>query len=60
LRTLITPLSNQTLSVTIAEHNVNSPVAIRLIVQQSYGLGVAAVEEPFGSRLRAPALLAVR
>ena len=31
--------------------NVNSPVVILLCVQQSYGLGVEAVEEPFGPKL---------
>ena len=30
------------------------PVAIWLTVQQSYGLGVEAVQEPFGPRLGAP------
>ena len=35
-------------------------VAIRLIVQQSYGLGVDAVKEPFGPRLGEPVQLAVR
>ena len=30
------------------------------VVQQSYGLEVEAVEEPFGPRLGAPAPLAVR
>jgi hypothetical protein len=38
--------------------NVNCPVAILLIVQQSYGLGVEAVEDPFGPRLGAPVPLA--
>ena len=40
--------------------NVNSLVAISLIVQQSYGLGVEAVKEPFGPRLGALGPLAVR
>ena len=35
-------------------------VAILLIVQQSYDLGVEAVKEPFGPRLGAPVPLAVR
>jgi hypothetical protein len=35
-------------------------VAILLIVQQFYGLGVKAVEEPFGPRLGAPVQLAMR
>ena len=39
--------------------NVNCPVAILLIVQQSHGLGVEAVEEPFGPRLGAPVPLTV-
>jgi hypothetical protein len=39
--------------------NVNSPVAIWLIVQQSYGLRLEAVK-PFGPRLGAPVPLAVR
>ena len=39
--------------------NVNSPGAILLIVQQSYGLGVEAVKEPFGPRLGAPVPLVV-
>jgi hypothetical protein len=42
------------------EVNVNCPVAIVLIVQQSYGMGVEAVEEPLGPRLGAPLPLAMR
>ena len=38
----------------------NSLVAISLIVQQSYALGVEAVKEPFGPRLGAPLPLAGR
>ena len=34
-------------------------VAISLTVQQSYGLWVEAVQEPFGPRLGAPVPLAV-
>jgi hypothetical protein len=41
------------------KNNVNSPCS-RLIVQQSYDLGVEAVMEPFGPRLGALAQLAVR
>jgi hypothetical protein len=37
----------------------NSPVAIWWIVQQSYGLGLEAVKEPFGPH-GAPVPLAVR
>lgn len=40
--------------------HVNYPVAILLIVLQSYGLGVEAVDEPFGPRLGAPVPLAVQ
>jgi hypothetical protein len=40
--------------------NENSLVAILLNVQQSYGLGVEAVEEPFGPKLDAPVPLAVQ
>ena len=40
--------------------NVNSPVAILLIVQQFYGLGIEVGKEPFGPRLCAPVPFAVR
>ena len=35
-------------------------VAICLAVQESYGMGVEAVEKPFGPRLGTPVPLAVR
>jgi hypothetical protein len=34
--------------------NVNCQVAIVLVVQQSYGLGIEVVEEPFDPRLGTP------
>ena len=45
---------------TNARVNVNSPVAILLIVHQSSGLGKEAVNEPFQPRLDTLELLVVR
>ena len=45
-------------SVKIRGINVNSPGGF--IVQQSYGLGVEAVKEPFDPRLGDPVPFAVR
>jgi hypothetical protein len=44
----------------IPHSNPQLPSAILLIVQQSYGLGVKAVKEPFLPRRGAPVPLAVR